>query len=84
MECLYCKAQMRRGTAPFSIDRNGYHVSWDAIPAWVCDQCGESLFETHEVDVIQEALSVLDRETVLLVGQSSRQQPNNPAAPERV
>jgi YgiT-type zinc finger domain-containing protein len=72
MECLYCKAQMRRGTAPFSIDRNGYHVSWDAIPAWVCDQCGESLFETHEVDVIQEALSVLDRETVALVGQSSR------------
>ena len=84
MECLYCKAQMRRGTAPFSIDRNGYHVSWDAIPAWVCDQCGESLFETHEVDVIQEALSVLDRETVLLADQSSRQQPNNPAAPERV
>jgi YgiT-type zinc finger domain-containing protein len=84
MECLYCKAQMRRGTAPFSIDRKGYHVSWDAIPAWVCDQCGESLFETHEVDVIQEALSVLDRETGLLAGQSSRQQPNNPAAPERV
>ena len=84
MECLYCKAQMHQGTAPFSIDRKGYHVSWDAIPAWVCDQCGESLFETHEVDVIQEALSVLDRETGLLAGQSSRQQPNNPAPPERV
>ena len=66
MECLYCKAQMRRGTAPFSIDRNGYHVSWDAISAWICDQCGESLFETKEVDAIQEALTVLDRETVAL------------------
>ena len=66
MECLYCKAQMRRGTAPFSIDRNGYHISWDAISAWVCDQCGESLFETKEVDAIQEALIVLDRETVAL------------------
>ena len=66
MECLYCKAQMRRGTAPFSIDRNGYHISWDAISAWVCDQCGESLFETKEVDAIQEALTVLDRETVAL------------------
>jgi YgiT-type zinc finger domain-containing protein len=70
MECLYCKAQMRRGTASFNVNRNGYHVSWDAIPAWVCDQCGESLFEAHEVDVIQEALSALDRETVTLVGQS--------------
>ena len=66
MECLYCKAQMRRGTAPFSIDRNGYHISWDAVSAWVCDQCGESLFETKEVDAIQEALTVLDRETVAL------------------
>ncbi len=66
MECLYCKAQMRRGTAPFSIDRNGYHISWDAVSAWVCDQCGESLFETKEIDAIQEALTVLDRETVAL------------------
>jgi YgiT-type zinc finger domain-containing protein len=72
MECLYCKAQMRRSTAPFSIARNGYHISWDAIPAWMCDQCGESLFEANEVDMIQEALSVLDRETVALTSQSSR------------
>ena len=60
MECLYCKAQMRRGTAPVRIDRNSYHISWDAISAWVCDQCGESLFETKEVDAIQEDLTVLD------------------------
>jgi hypothetical protein len=57
---------MRRGTAPLCVDRNGYHASWDAIPAWVCDQCGESLFEASEVDRIQAALSVLDRETVEL------------------
>lgn len=67
MECLYCKAQMKRGTAPFNIDRNGYHISWDAIPAWVCEQCGESLFEPKEVDAIQSALEVLDRETISLV-----------------
>jgi YgiT-type zinc finger domain-containing protein len=67
MECLYCKAKMKKGTAPFSIDRNGYHISWDAIPAWVCEQCGESLLETQEVDTIQDALAVLDRDTVSLV-----------------
>jgi YgiT-type zinc finger domain-containing protein len=67
MECLYCKSQMKRGTAPFSIDRNGYHISWDAIPAWVCEQCGESLFETQEVDTIQTALTVLDRDITSLV-----------------
>jgi YgiT-type zinc finger domain-containing protein len=67
MECLHCKAKMQRGTAPFSIDRNGYHISWDAIPAWVCEQCGESLFETSEVDTIQSEISDLDRGTISLV-----------------
>ena len=62
---------MKRGSAPFIIDRNGYHLSWDSIPAWVCDQCGEVLFEAREVDLIQEALANLDRETATLVGQSS-------------
>jgi len=71
MECLYCKAQMRRETAPFSIERNGYRVSWDNIPAWGCDQCGEVLFEAREVDLIQEALAGLDRRTAMLVAQSN-------------
>jgi YgiT-type zinc finger domain-containing protein len=70
MECLYCKYRMRQGTAPFTIDRNGYRVSWDNIPAWVCDQCGEVLFESREVELIQGALTGLDRETATLVGQS--------------
>jgi YgiT-type zinc finger domain-containing protein len=64
---LYCRAKMQRGTAPFSIDRNGYHISWDAIPAWVCEQCGESLFETPEVDTIRSVIAVLDRDTAFLV-----------------
>lgn len=61
---------MRRGTAPFVIDRNGYRISWDSIPAWVCDQCGEVLFEAREVDLIQKALAGLDRETETLVSLS--------------
>ncbi|MBE9239669.1 YgiT-type zinc finger protein [Synechocystis salina] len=72
MKCWCCRAKMRRGTAPFFVERNGYRVSWDNIPAWVCDQCGEVLFEAREVDLIQEALANLDRETTMLVGQSSR------------
>lgn len=72
MDCLYCKAQMQRGTAPFSASRNGYHVSWDAVPAWVCEQCGELMFESDEVDRIQKTLSVLDRETALLHQQVSQ------------
>ncbi|MCH8185121.1 MAG: YgiT-type zinc finger protein [Chloroflexi bacterium] len=68
MECIHCKGRMKRATAPFSADRDHYHVYWDAIPAWVCSQCGESYFESREVDVIQKALSALDRESALLQG----------------
>lgn len=62
---------MKRGTAPFSLDRNGYHVSWDAIPAWVCMQCGEPFFEAREVDLIQNALRDLDRESAALISAGS-------------
>lgn len=63
MECIHCKGQMKRGTAPFSLDRNGYHASWDAAPAAVCAQCGDPFFEAREVDLIQNALRDLYRES---------------------
>jgi YgiT-type zinc finger domain-containing protein len=71
MECIHCKGRMKRGTAPFSLDRNGYHVSWDAVPAWVCTQCGEPFFESREVDLIQRALTELDRESAALASADS-------------
>ena len=61
MECLHCKGRMERGTAPFSVDRHGYHVQWHAIAAWVCTQCGEPLFDTREVEQIHRTLEALDR-----------------------
>lgn len=72
MECLYCKGKMEKGTAPFSIDRKGYHLHWEAVPAWVCTQCGEPYFESETVDSIQEALKSLDQRTAELspIGQS--------------
>jgi len=68
MECIHCKGKMERAVAPFSVDRKGYHVHWDAIPAWVCRQCGEPYFESREVDLVQKALTVLDRESAALTG----------------
>ena len=67
MECLHCKGRMVRATAPFSIDRKGYHIVWEAIPAWVCTQCGEPFFEAGEVEAIQRSLTAVDRESAALV-----------------
>jgi YgiT-type zinc finger domain-containing protein len=66
MECFHCKGKMVKGNAPFSADRNGYHISWESVPAWVCTQCGEALFEENEVSHIQKALQQIDHETIAL------------------
>lgn len=70
MECFHCKGKMVQGTTPFSAGRNGYHVTWESVPAWVCTQCGEALIEEHEVNHIQQALDGLDRETEALTSKA--------------
>ena len=62
MKCMHCHAKMARKTAPFHVDREGYHLVLDAVPAWVCPQCGEIYFEENEVDTIQEAIRSVDRQ----------------------
>ena len=71
MECMYCKGTMVKGSAPFSVDRNGYHIVWEKIPAWVCSQCGEAFFESNEVEHIQKALETIDKETRYLTLKSA-------------
>ncbi len=60
MECMYCKGHMKRGTAPFHIDRKGYHLVFDSVPAFVCEQCGEVYFDEPEVNSMQEAVRAVD------------------------
>ena len=54
---------MRRGTTPFHIDRKGCHLILDEVPAWVCEQCGESYFEEKEVDAIQALIVSIEKQT---------------------
>lgn len=66
MECLHCKGTMVWSSAPLSVDRNGYHITWESIPAWVCNQCGETLFEESTLHHVQLALQQVDKETKAL------------------
>ena len=63
MKCIHCRGAMRRSTAPLHIDRHGYHLALDAVPSWICGQCGESYFEEREVDAVQGAIQTLDEQT---------------------
>lgn len=60
MKCMYCQGNMIRNVIPFHIDRKGCHLMLDAVPAWVCEQCGEAYFEEKEVDAIQDLAQALE------------------------
>lgn len=62
MKCMHCQGIVERGIAPFHIDRNGYHLVLDRIPAWVCSQCGEVYFDETQVDTIQTMLTAVDEQ----------------------
>ena len=63
MKCLHCEAEVKMGTVPFHIDRNGVHVRLDEIPAWLCPQCGESFFEEEEIDSMQALVTVVEEQS---------------------
>ena len=66
MKCMYCQGMMERNVAPYHIDRRNYHLQLDAIPAWVCTQCGEAYFEEKEVTAIQRIIQGIDVDVPLL------------------
>ncbi len=61
MKCLYCKGNLVRKTVSYTATRKGYHLIIDDVPAWVCEQCGEPLFDEATVDAIQAMLREVER-----------------------
>ena len=60
MDCFHCKGTLVRKNVSYTATRKGYHLIIDDVPAWVCKQCGEPLFDEETVDTIQEMLREVD------------------------
>ena len=60
MKCPHCQAELKRGTATFTENRNSYVLILEDIPAWICVQCGEPLFDSDVVRGIQDVLHAID------------------------
>ncbi|MBE9569397.1 MAG: YgiT-type zinc finger protein, partial [Proteobacteria bacterium] len=54
------------GTTPFHVDRKGCHLVLDSVPAWVCQQCGETYFEEKEVDAIRDLIRSVEEKAQAL------------------
>jgi len=59
MKCLRCQGPVERGTAPVRVERGGYRLSWEAVPAWVCTRCELPYFEQSEVEAIRQAVRAM-------------------------
>jgi YgiT-type zinc finger domain-containing protein len=57
---------MVRGTVADHTSRKGYHLIFDAIPAWVCTQCGAYTVEGDTIEVTQAAIVKLDESAAQL------------------
>lgn len=60
MKCLLCGGEMEKSTVAYTVDRRGYHLFIEKIPAYVCSQCGERYFEEKEVEAIQNMIKALE------------------------
>jgi YgiT-type zinc finger domain-containing protein len=59
MRCLRCQGAVERGTVPVRVERNGYKLAWEQVPAWVCQRCELAYFEPSEVESIRHALGAI-------------------------
>ena len=60
MECLCCRGTLVHERVSYTATRKGYQLIVDDVPAWVCEQCGEPLYDEKTVDAIQEVLQGVD------------------------
>lgn len=60
MKCYYCGGKMAKGKTTYSVNKKGYHLLVDDIPAWICSQCREVYFEGDAVDIIQNVIKNID------------------------
>jgi YgiT-type zinc finger domain-containing protein len=60
VECLHCRGTLIRKNVSYTATRKGYHLIIDDVPAWVCEQCGEPLYEEETVEAIQKVLQGVD------------------------
>ena len=59
MRCLRCQGPVERGMAPVHVERAGYRLAWEQVPAWICTRCDLAYFEPREVESVQRALKAL-------------------------
>ena len=56
MTCLFCSGKLKKASVAYTVNRKGYHLYIEKVPAHVCTRCGEKFFDEKEAATIQNAL----------------------------
>ena len=60
MECPHCRGTLKAGKTSYTVNRNGYHLIIDDVPALICEQCQEPMFTEDAVRLVQQMVRALD------------------------
>ncbi len=60
MECPSCHGDLSVGRTTYTVNRNGYHLIINDVPALICHQCNEVLFTEDAVRLVQQMIRSLD------------------------
>ena len=60
MQCSSCKGTLEIGRTSYTVNRHGYHLIIDDMPAYICTQCNEALFTEEAVSLVQDMIRTLD------------------------
>ncbi len=60
MKCMLCNGHLEKSAASYTVDRKGYHLFIEKIPAYICTRCGEKAFDENEVIAIQNMLKAFE------------------------
>ncbi|MBI4833194.1 MAG: YgiT-type zinc finger protein [Planctomycetes bacterium] len=62
MKCANCGHEIAEIKSRYTINRYGYQLSLEGVPAFGCQACGARYFKEEEVDAIQRLLEHLDKD----------------------
>jgi YgiT-type zinc finger domain-containing protein len=51
---------LERGISSYRVDREGYHLTLEDLPSWVCQQCGLAVYDDDQSDTIEQVIQTLD------------------------
>jgi YgiT-type zinc finger domain-containing protein len=75
MTCFVCKGTVNKGFSSFTADINGRVVIVRNVPARICDQCGDTCYDTETAKRLEEIVDSLIEQAhaeIAVVGYSER------------